>query len=279
MKTKTKTTQKRFRRLRYRRRSKIYIHKTITASSPFIQANVRLTSNQMAMLINGFHYIFPGQHRICSRKSINEIIVDQYQNILKVIKGCLNDHHIFASDARIKHAFPIFERLIHDIYSKPLPRRLQRRSKYEYRIIRSIRCLLRRRPDIVIRRTDKSKVFYVGNLEDFDRKAMEYMTKTEAYEEITNGRSPLADNYRAVKTVLDYLVSKNTLTKKQANKLLPNESKLELGHYHGLPKPHKVSLSFLIVFNLIFFLQSSLEHHYDQSLHRSMHHRRLSRNS
>lgn len=182
-----------------------------------------------------------------------ELFDDQYQNILKVIKGCLNDHHIFASDARIKHAFPIFERLIHDIYSKPLPLRLQRRSKYEYRIIRSIRCLLRRRPDIIIRRTDKSKVLYVGKLEDFDRKAMEYMMKTEAYEEITNGRSPLADNYRTVQTLLDYLVSKNALTRKQANKLLPNVSKLELGHYHGLPKPHKVSLSFLIVFDIIFF--------------------------
>lgn len=162
--------------------------------------------------------------------------------MLKVIKGCLNDHHIFASDARVKHALPILERLIRDIYSKPLPFRLQRRAKHEYRIVRSIRCLLRRRPDIVIRRTDKSKVFYVGKLEDFDRKAMDYMIKTEAYEEIQDGRCPLADNLRAVQTLLDYLVSKNALTRKQANKLLPNLSKLELGHYHGLPKPHRVSL-------------------------------------
>lgn len=86
-------------------------------------------------------------------------------------------------------------------------------------------------------------MFSIGQLDDFERKAQEYMTKTQAYEEIIDGRCPLADNLRAVQVLLEYLVSKNALTKKQSNYLLPNLGKLELGHYHGLPKPHKVSLS------------------------------------
>ena len=68
------------------------------------------------------------------------------------------------------------------------------------------------------------------------------MLKTKAYEEITNGRCPLADNLRAVQTLLDYLVAKNALTKNQHNQLSPKLNNLELGHYHGLPKPHKVNL-------------------------------------
>ncbi|CAF1207319.1 unnamed protein product [Didymodactylos carnosus] len=65
------------------------------------------------------------------------------------------------------------------------------------------------------------------------------MLRTQAYEEITDDHCPLADNLRAVQTLLDYLVTKNGLTKKQCHYLLPKLGNLELRHYHGLPKPHK----------------------------------------
>ena len=60
------------------------------------------------------------------------------------------------------------------------------------------------------------------------------MLKTEAYEEIKNGRCPLSDNLYAVQTLLDYLVMKKALTKKQSNRLIPKLHNLELGHYHGI---------------------------------------------
>ena len=43
------------------------------------------------------------------------------------------------------------------------------------------------------------------------------MAKNEAYEEILDGRCPLADNTNSVQTLLDYFVTKNALTKKQRN--------------------------------------------------------------
>ena len=67
------------------------------------------------------------------------------------------------------------------------------------------------------------------------------MIKTNAYQEITDGRCPLAENLRAVQTLLKYLVMKRVLTIQQHNKLSPDLNKLELAHYHGLPKPHKVT--------------------------------------
>ena len=94
----------------------------------------------------------------------------------------------------------MLEQLIRDHYSKPIPKNLSNRAKYEYRIVRSIQSLLKRRPDIIIRRTDKSKVFYIGTLEDFERKSREYMEKTQAYEEIIDQHCPLADNLRSVQT-------------------------------------------------------------------------------
>ena len=74
--------------------------------------------------------------------------------------------------------------------------------------------LIHHRPDIVVRRTDKCKVFYIGKANDFARKTEEYMSKTAAYEKISTGRCPLADIVLAVQTLLNYLLSKNALTKK-----------------------------------------------------------------
>ena len=115
-----------------------------------------------------------------------------------------------------------------------------RTARRELQILRGIKGILKNRPDIVIRRTDKCKVLYVRRADDFSRKTAEYMTKTEAYEELKTGQSPLAEMVQAMRSLLNYLFSKNALTKKQCQYLSPKMDQLELGHYHGLPKPHKV---------------------------------------
>jgi hypothetical protein len=95
------------------------------------------------------------------------------------------------------------------------------------------------------------------------------MLKTQAYEEITSGRCPVADDLRTVQTLLDYLMNKNVLTKKYHKRMFPKLNKLELGHYHGLPKPHKVSVFSRLIFRFLFLL--SLKHLYDRLLHQSTH--------
>jgi hypothetical protein len=224
-----------------RRRSKIFIYKTITASSPFIEVNLNLTPAQMSMFINGFKYIIPCQSRF-SRQSIDQIITEQYQKISSKVKDCLQDHRIPIADERAKQAFSGLERIFNEFQLQKLSKKLRRRAQYEHKIVRSIQRVIHRRSDIVVRRTDKNKVFYIGKAVDFTSKAEKYMVKTEAYEEIANGRCPLADNLSAVKTLLKYLVTKKALIQKQADRLSPKLDSLELGHYHGLPKPHKVNL-------------------------------------
>ncbi|KAF9761757.1 hypothetical protein NGRA_2406 [Nosema granulosis] len=208
----------------------------------------------MSMFIRGLKYILPCQSRFGSRKPINDIITEQYQNISTIVKSCLNDNRVVIAPSRAKQAFSALERIVHESYSIPLSRRLGRRAQYECKTVRTIQRLLRQRPDIVIRRTDKSKVFYIGKADDFARKAEEYMVKTQAYEEITTGRCPLAENLHAVQTLLEYLATKNILTQKQCKRISPKLNKLELGHYHGLPKPHKVSVfsRLISIFSLYF---------------------------
>ena len=159
------------------------------------------------MLINGFKYIIPCQRQLCSRKSIDTIIDEQYDKVSKAVKSCLQDSNIYYADVRGKYAFSILQQLIRDIYSKPVPQHVIKHAKYEYRIVRSIRNLLKQRPNIVIRRTDKSKVFYIGKLDDFERKSQEYMEETQAYEQIIDQHCPLADNLRALHTLRKWIFS------------------------------------------------------------------------
>jgi hypothetical protein len=226
-----------------RRRSnyRILIYTKITASLPFIEVDLNLTSQQMSMLINGLKYILPCQTQY-SRKPIDEILKEQYQNISKPIKNCLSDHGMFTTDTRAQQAFSELEHIINAFKSQKISKKLRKRAQYEYKTIQSIRRLLRQRPDIILCRTDKTKTLYIGNVTTMTRKAYEYMTKTVAYQEINNGRSPLADILYAVNTLLDYIVRTKGLTDKQSKKLYPNLNQLELAHYHGLPKTHKVKI-------------------------------------
>ena len=88
---------------------------------------------------------------------------------------------------------------------------------------------------------DKMKTLYFGDASAMARKAHDYMLKTNAYQKITDGRCPLADNFHAVQKLIDDIVKTKGLTEKQAKKLCPALVTLELAHYHNLPKIHKVS--------------------------------------
>ncbi|CAF1377319.1 unnamed protein product [Adineta steineri] len=141
----------------------------------------------MSMFINGLKYIIPCQSRF-SQKPIDDIITEQYKNVSTIVKDCLQDNRISTTDQLANQAFQALELIFQEYQSKNVSKKLKIRAQH-----------------IVIRRTDKSKVFYIGKAADFERKAEEYMLKTEAYEEIKNGRCPLADNLHAVQTLFDYL--------------------------------------------------------------------------
>ena len=205
---------------------------------------MKLSPRQMLMFIHGLKYVMPCQSRF-SRQSIDERVTEEYESISTTVQSCLRDHQMSTTDDRAKQAFSALKCILKECHSKRVPFYLMKRAEGERIVVRSIKGLLHRRKDIVIRRTDKCKVFYIGKADDFARKAEEYMSRTEAYEEISDGRCPLADNLRAVQALLDYLLLKRALTKSQHQKLLPKLNKLELAYYHGLPKSHKVNSLYL----------------------------------
>ena len=193
------------------------------------------------MLINGLKYIIPCQSQF-SRKSTDEVIKAEYERISAIVKKCLNNNQMSGTDAKAKAAFAALEQMMPDFYSKPLSRKLQQRAQREHRRMKRLRRLLRSRPDIIICRIDKNPAFYIGRAAIIAAKAQEYMDTTDAYRAITDGRSPLADHLREVQRLLNYLVSQKAIDTTQRDKLLPNLNRLELAHFHTLPKVHKVRM-------------------------------------
>ena len=173
------------------------------------------------MLINGFQYIIPYQCRF-SRTPIDQIIAKQYQNVSTIIKDCLKDNRILITDQRAKEAFSALECIFKELQARRISTKTRIRAQREYNLVKSIQCLLRQRPDTVIRRTDKNKIFYIGKAIDFQRKPEEYMQKTEVYEKMTNNRCPLAEHLSVVQTLLNYLEKVQVITMNYERKYLTN---------------------------------------------------------
>ncbi|CAF3385075.1 unnamed protein product [Rotaria sp. Silwood2] len=193
------------------------------------------------MLSNGRKYIIPCQSRF-SRQSINDIANAEYNSVSNTVKKSLGDNRMSSKDDRATQAFSELESIIDQLYTKPLSPKLYRRARREYKNVKRLQKLLRRRPDVIIRRVDKGEGFYFGNKSLLESKTEEYMNQTEAYEQITNGQCPLADILHTTVAVLDYLLKKQAITKHRRDKLVPDESKLELAHLYITTKVHKVIL-------------------------------------
>ena len=130
-------------------RSKIFIYRTITASLPFIEVNLNLTSQQMLMLINGLKYVIPCQNQF-SNQSTDQLVTKQYDKISTIIKNCLRDHRISTVDERAKQAFQTLKDILYKFQLKQLPRKLQLHAQHEYKTVQTIQSLLRRqRSDII----------------------------------------------------------------------------------------------------------------------------------
>jgi len=205
------------------------------------------------MFIKGLKYIIPCQSRLL-HPSIDSLAEEHYQTLLNTVQNCLKDNRVSFSDERAKQAFPELQNITHELHVKKLPRKLGIRARNEYALVRSIRRSIKNRPNIIVRRTDKSKVLYIGKTDDFLHKAVEHMIKTNAYEEIQNNQSPLQHNYKSVKMLLEFLFKSNIINKQQQNRLLPKMNALELAHLHFIPKPHKVNRHLFKSMSLLHFL-------------------------
>ena len=88
------------------------------------------------------------------------------------IQGCLDDHRVIAGTPHERDAFPALERMLDRLKSIKLSCKRRTRARRERAVLKSLGKFLQHRLDVVVRRTDKSKAFYVGNAATFAQKAM-----------------------------------------------------------------------------------------------------------
>lgn len=109
--------------------------------------------------------------------------------------------------------------------------------KYHPRLLKRLKHKLRLK-NIIIQKTDKSKVFHLGKVEDYVIKSEEYMQKTQAYQCLGN-INPLTDLIQRTNKLLLNLRLAKWITQKQYELLCVKTSESELAHLYYLPKAHK----------------------------------------
>ncbi|CAF4298282.1 unnamed protein product, partial [Rotaria sordida] len=105
--------------------------------------------------------------------------------------------------------------------------RLVKRLKHKFKLA-----------NVILQKSDKSKVFHLGKAEDYRKKSKEYMDKTQAYK-CLGTEDPLPGLMQKTnKYLLDLRLAK-WITQKQYELLNIKPNGVELAHSYYLPKAHK----------------------------------------
>ncbi|CAF1570822.1 unnamed protein product [Rotaria magnacalcarata] len=113
----------------------------------------------------------------------------------------------------------------------------QQKKKNYGRLVKRLKHKIRS-ANLVLQKTDKSKVFHLGKREHYHKKSNEYMKKTEAYE-CLGGNDPLG---RLIEFTNKYLLNLRLakwITQKQYERLCVKPDEVKLPHLYYLPKTHK----------------------------------------
>jgi len=146
------------------------------------------------------------------------------------------------TDQRANEFFNSVENLLRQLYTQSLPRKLLARVQYDHQMIKSCQRKLKSL-DIVVQKTDKSKVFHLATANSYHQKSLEYMQKTNAYKEIENGINPCMVHLHEVLALIDPLLKKKAIDLKIWKQYMrPNANTIELAHLYFIPKPHKVKI-------------------------------------
>jgi hypothetical protein len=142
----------------------------------------------------------------------------------------LADNCVSASDERAKLFFTSLKTLLTRLYTTKLFCQLFRRIRQEYLLTKQIQRQLH------FSSSNKSEVFHLGSTSDYHEKAIIYMNKKGAYEEVKNRRCPLVDNLSMVIELLDKLLKSKAVSQKQYSTMMPKKDKVELGHLYFLDR-------------------------------------------
>ena len=136
-------------------------------------------NKQIQLLNRGPTYVPPCQIYISSSyQSMNDIIKKQYASLKHQLAGIFSKYHI-----NIALSLELEEQIhkqFTDLFSMSIPTHIRQRALYEKKLIQSIQQSLKINNLILRRTADNMNTFYLGNVEDFQAKANDYLLKTDA---------------------------------------------------------------------------------------------------
>ena len=124
------------------------------------------------------------------------------------------------------------------------------RTRQEYKTIKSIQQKLHQY-QLVLRRSDKSGVTHIGHAADYERKAIDYRTRTGAYMELPS--NPYNDILQKVTRTLHNLGITGKITQTQKQNMMPVRKDTELAYMYFIPKSHKVIIDSFIFLSVSIF--------------------------
>ncbi|CAF3301814.1 unnamed protein product [Rotaria socialis] len=110
------------------------------------------------------------------------------------------------------------------------------RTRKEFKLMKSIQHRLKK-GNYILRETDKSGIFHIGNSVDYEKKAEAYRQKTGAYIKLDS--NPLRSVFDKVILLLNDLRSKKYILSWQLDKMMPKRETVQLAYLYFIPKPHK----------------------------------------
>ncbi|CAF2125252.1 unnamed protein product, partial [Rotaria magnacalcarata] len=150
-----------------------------------IDAIHQFSEKQLQLLNRGPTYVPPCQTSILSScHSMDDIVERKYAPLKHQLNSLFSKHHINVAlpleiQQKISDQFA-------DSFSVPIPSSLHQRALYEDRLILSIRYSLNENNLILRRTADNMNTFYLGNLQEFETKAYDYLSKSDAYKVLLN---------------------------------------------------------------------------------------------
>ncbi|CAF1495676.1 unnamed protein product [Adineta steineri] len=202
----------------------------IRLSSPIIEVAPYPSLNYIQYLANGPPFIPVCQSHF-SNSSVDIRITKQYDTLVNSFKNSFHDNCVSASDQRANDFFASIKDLLLISHTTPLPPKLLARAQYEQQMIKTIR-YTRNKHNIIIQRSDKSKVFHLASANSYHDKSLMYMEKTQAYQEIQSGINPIKDHYDQIVALLTPLLNKKAINFNIWKQYMyPNIQKIELPHH------------------------------------------------
>jgi hypothetical protein len=215
--------------------------------SVIIDTAYLLTDKQKQLLNRGPTYVPPCQMHISSPfQTIDDIVRKQYAP-LKHQLNILFDKYDVDMTLKMNIIMEIYEQFKKYFTMSP-PSVICERAIYERNIVQSIRRSLNENNLILRRTADNQNTFYLGNAQDFEAKANDYLAKTDAFEVLitidehnpNEWHNELNKIIKSMNFILKIMHIKNALHDDLFNRLHIDATKIELPYLYFLPDVSKV---------------------------------------